>query len=214
MIDMAKLARVRMCAGNGDVDYGELCMMEMVDYVTSGGTSDHPECASPVIAAFLRRWNDMLQDSDRDRLLRPLISHVVGTRTTQADELTRSFLSLDWLVRTHLVAWLRLSPSLVAHAEAVAALPAITTIRSAKNARAVVAAAGDAAWAAAGAEARAAAGAEAGDAARDAAWAAAQAAAGAAAGAAARAARAPTASALQVSAQHLVLDMCAVGRAS
>ena len=275
---LEKIDGITLCSGVGDVRNNALCVMQAVDYVASGGTSDHPECASPVITSFLIRWNDTLPtDADRDRLLRPLIADVVGTRTTDADDLTRSWLAYDWLVRTHLVAWLRLSPSLVVHANAVAARAPITssaaldaawpTIAIARAAGAAAwgaawdsaraaagAAAWDAAWDAARAAARAAAGAAASDAAaaaagaaawdsawdsaragaaawgaagdavwdaaraaaRAAAWDAARAAAGAAAWDSARAAASDalveTAAALQLSAQELVRDMCAVGR--
>ena len=211
MLDMTKLDTVRLCEGAGS-SADALCVMQAVDYVTSGGTSDHPECASPIITAFMIRWNDNLpSDDDRARLLRPLIPDLINTRTTDADEMTRSWLAYDWLVRVQLVAWLRLTLALVPHAEAVAALPALAsraaldaawpTISAARDASAAAgdaardaawdaawAAASAAAWAAASAAARAAASAAARDAAWDAAWDAASAAAWAAASAAASAA--------------------------
>ena len=221
---LEKLDTLTLCTGAGTLDSGALCVMQAVDYVTSGGTSDHPECASTAITKFLIRWNDSLpSDADRDRLLRPLIADVVGTRTTDADELTRSWLAYDWLVRVQMVAWMRLTPSLVVHADAVAALAPIAskaamdaawpTIASARDASSAAwtaagAAAGAAAGDAAGAAARAAARDAAGDAAGAAAWDAARDAAWAAVGAA----LADTVAALQVSAQQLVRDMCAVGR--
>jgi hypothetical protein len=228
---MTTLDSITLCAGAGLLTDNQLCVMQAVDYVSSGGTSDHPECASRVVTDFLIRWNDALPTSaDRDRLLRPLIPDVIGTRTSDADEMVRSWMAYDWLVRVHMVAWMRLSPSLTAHADAVAALPVIDsrealdaawpTIVAARDAnRAAGAAAGAAgaaawdAWDAAGSagaawaaawDARAAAG-GAWDAAGSA-WA-----AWAAAGAAG-AALAPTVTELQASAQDLVRRMCAVGR--
>ena len=183
------------------------CVMEAVAYVAGEPWSDHPECVSPVIGAFLRSWNDSLPtDADRDRLLKPLIPLIINTRSTQAIEEQRSYLALDWMIRTFLPKWLRLA-KINDHADKVEALSPIVDMETAKAAGPVVraaneaaskardaaraaagdaagdaarAAAGDAAWAAAGAAARAAARAAAGDAAWAAAWAAARDAAGAA----------------------------------
>jgi hypothetical protein len=170
------------------------CVMELVSWVAGEPWSDHPECVCPVIAAFLRAWNDGLPDGERDTLLRPLIPLVMNTRATTAIERRRALMAADWLVREHTPAWLRLA-KLDAHADALAALPEITDMAQCPSlmpileaARTDAAAAWAAAWAAAGDAARDAAWAAAWAAARDAAWAAAWAAARDAAWAAARAA--------------------------
>ena len=191
----------------------EMCAMEAAAYIAGEPWSDHPECVCPVIAAFVRSWNDGLpSNAERDRLLKPLIPKIIGTRATAEVEKARSMLVLDWYIRTWLPAFLRLCPATVSHADEIAALPQIAE-ENAKAAgpkvaaarAAVAAAAGDAAGAACwavglGDAARAAAGAAcwaaAGDAAGDAASAAASAAAGArAAVAAAAGARAAAAAA-------------------
>jgi hypothetical protein len=157
------------------------CIMEAVAFVAGEPWSDHPQCVSPVIGAFLRNWNDNLPtDADRERLLKPLIPKIMNTRADAATEERRSYLALDWMIRTFLPAWLRLA-KLNDHADAVAGLAPIVDMATATAAAPVVRAAnkaaskardaaGDAARAAAGAAARAAAW----DAARAAAWAAAQ----------------------------------------
>ena len=210
-----------------------VCAMEAVAWLAGEPHSDAPECASPVIAAFLRSWNDALPtDEGRQRLLLPLLPLAVDTRADDDTELWRSYMALDWLVRVHTVAWLRLA-GLGDHAEALSglaeitgpatmekALPALNTAWSAAGAAAGDAgdAAWDAAWDAARAAARSAAGSAARAAAWDAAWDAAGAAAGAAwsaawdaawdaAGAAAGAALLPTVAELQDSAQDLVRRM-------
>ncbi len=178
------------------------CVMEAVAYVAGDPWSDHPECVSPVLGAFLRSWNDSLADVDR-QMLKPLIPRLVGTKASKKVEEKRAWMATDWLARECAPAFLR-AAGLTEHAEALEGLAALTTTKRAEKARPTVAAAGDAVWAAAGdavwdgtgAAARAAAGAAAGDAAGAAAgataWAAARAAAGDAArdatGAAARAA--------------------------
>jgi hypothetical protein len=172
------------------------CVMEAVAYVAGEPFSDHPKCASPVIAAFLRSWNDDLDDETRQRL-KPYIPRLVGTKGTKRQEEKRAWMATDWLARECAPAFLRLA-GLTEHAEALEGLAALTTTKRAEKAQPTLAAAGDAAWAATRDAALAAAGdaawAAAGDAARaatrDAALAAAgdaaRAAAGDAAGAAAR----------------------------
>lgn len=85
------------------------CVMEAVAFVAGESWSDHPECVCPVIATFLRSWNDGLpNDAERDRLLKSLIPLVVNTRNEALEE-KRSLLCADWLVRVHTPAWLRLA---------------------------------------------------------------------------------------------------------
>ena len=184
------------------------CVMELVAYVAGEPWSDHPQCASKVIAAFLRGWNDGMDDEDR-QMLRPFIPRLVNTAGTPAQEKTRSWMALDWYCRVSAPAWLR-AAHLDAEAAAIEATAPIIDSKSAKaaqnalnaasaKARAAGAAAWDAAWAAAWAAAW--------DAARDAAGNAARAAARDAAGAAAGNALRPTVVALQKSALDLVERM-------
>jgi hypothetical protein len=204
------------------------CVMEAVSWVAGEPWSDAPQCACPVITAFMVSWNDSLpNDAERDRLLKPLIALIVGTRSTPEIEQRRSLMAADWLVRVHTPAWLRLAklesqaaaleglPEITDMAQCPSLMPALNAVRKdADAAWAAAGAAGDAAWAAAGDAARAAAGAAAraaaGDAAWAAAWAAARAAARAAAGDAARAALKPATTKLQESAVELVKRMCAL----
>lgn len=46
----------------------EMCIMEAVAYVANEPWSDHPQCASPVISAFLRSYNDSVSDRTNDQL--------------------------------------------------------------------------------------------------------------------------------------------------
>ena len=196
------------------------CAMEVVSWLAGEGFTDAPACASPVLRVFTISLNDQWNAEQRQRLV-PLLPRMVGTADDGLDE-TRSYLTLDGLIRTYTPAWLDLAGLTVEAqqlrdlspiVDMVAAPAAGPVVRAARNR---AAAAGAAAEAAAGAAAWAAAGAAAGDAAGEAAWAAAgdaaRAAAEAAAGAAARdAARAaawaalrPTVESLQVSALDLL----------
>jgi hypothetical protein len=188
MIDAARLAEVKavtLASGGHDNEQNAFCVMEAVAYVAGEPWSDSPQCASPVIAAFLRSWNDSLGDEPRNRLLKPLIPLLVGTKASDEVEEKRSYMALDWLIRVFTPKWLELVPSLHEHAKALRDLEGIADIAGAAAAGGKVRAAWDAARDAAGDAARAAAWAAARDAAwdaaRDAAWAAARDAAWAAA---------------------------------
>ncbi len=193
-----------------------VCVMEAVAWFAGREHTDSPPCVSPVIAAFLRRWNDDLDDEGRQRL-KALIPIVVSTATTQEDENLRGWMVTDWMVREHTPAWLELAglreqaaslrslPPLLSSAAASSAQPTIDAARS--GAAAAWAAAGDAAWAAAWAAAGDAAWAAAGAAAWDAAWAAAR----DAAWAAAKQKLAPTVTSLQQSALELLDRLIAMG---
>jgi hypothetical protein len=204
MIDTEKLAGITaLASGAHTPNGGAMCAMEAAAYIAGEPWSDHPQCVSPVIAAFMRSWNDALPDADRTRLLLPLIPDTIGTRTTDADEETRAWMATDWLVRVQTPAWLRLA-GLTDHAHVLESCARLVDAVTARAEQPNIAAARAPAGAAAGAPARAAAGA--------AAWAAAWAAARDAAGDAAWAALTPTVATLQASACDLVRAMCAVGR--
>jgi hypothetical protein len=82
--------------------------MEWVSYLAGEKWSDRPQCVCPVIAAFCRLWNDAMSDEDR-QILVPLGRVVIGTRSTRAVEIKRSWMAYDWLVRVNLPAWLELA---------------------------------------------------------------------------------------------------------
>ena len=57
--------------------------------------SDRPRCVDPVIAGFLRTYNDGIDDRRRQDLY-PLASEVVGTRTVSSVQAERARLCLQW----------------------------------------------------------------------------------------------------------------------
>jgi len=143
-------------------DQTAMCVMEAVAYVAGEPWSDHPQCVCPIIASFLRRWNDDLDDAGRQRL-KPYIARVIETRRSAAVEDRRGWMAADWMLRVHLPAWLELG-GLKDQADAIRAMPAIDASGPLeaiqpllKDARKQSAAARAAAWAAAGAAAGAAA---------------------------------------------------------
>jgi len=174
-VDHDRLATITTLYSGSHDPNGQMCAMEAVAYVAREPWSDHPECACPVIGAFMRSWNDGLPEDERTTLLLPLIPRLVGTRGSKALEERRALMAADWLVRVNTPAWLRLA-GLTLHADALASLPEITSVKQVPSIKGPIEAArvdAAAAWAAAGAAARDAAGDAAGDAARAAARAAA-----------------------------------------
>src|SRR5271166_4080400 len=165
-----------------------VCLMEAVAWWAGKDHTDHPPCVANVLGDYGRSLNDLLPD-DRRQLLKPYIPLLPGTAGDGRDE-TRSYIALDWLVRTWTPAFLELAgidaADLRAHGK-VDSLDAAGSIgRLVRAARDKAAAARVAAGVAAGAAADEAADEAAGAAAWNAAGAAGGAAAWAAGGAAAR----------------------------
>lgn len=107
-----KLEEISLTRGSHSPD-SQFCVMEAVAFVAGEDWSDHPKCACPVISAFLRSWNDTLPtDADRDRLLKPLILKLIGTRNKKLKE-KRALMVADWFVRVHTPALLQLSGAVI-----------------------------------------------------------------------------------------------------
>jgi hypothetical protein len=70
--------------------------------------SDHPRCVDPVLAAYLRAFNDRLDHADRQRLY-PYASRAVGTRAGRARRRERLDACLAFTgLRSHLLARIRI----------------------------------------------------------------------------------------------------------
>ncbi len=164
-----------------------LCVMEAVAWIAGEEHSDKPSCACPVISAFLRDWNDNLpNDAERARLLRPLVPKLVGTKATRKVEGQRAWLAVDWHVRVQAPAWLDLA-GLAEHATALRGLAPIVDVATAHASSDALTRAAEASQAAESA-ARSAAESAAWSAAESAAWSAAESAARSAARSAAESA--------------------------
>ncbi|MDN5859773.1 MAG: hypothetical protein L0H84_14230, partial [Pseudonocardia sp.] len=185
----AKLTGITLAKGSHETPDDGLCLMEAVAYVRGISHTDRPACVAPVLGEMGRGLNDALPQDLRQQLI-PLIPDLPGTAGDGLDE-QRSYMALDWLIRTWLPTWLDLSPACRDDAARVRELGRIVDMASAERAGPVVRQAQStaaAAWAAAWA------------AARDAAW------------AAAWAALQPTVEQLQQSAIELYGRMVKVGR--
>ena len=182
------IAGIRLAPGSHRTPESGMCLLEAAAYIAGEPHSDHPDCVCPVLAAFGRSWNDSLDDEARNRILKPFLPRLVGTRSTAEVQDARAFMAADWAVRTFTPAWLR-KAGLDADAQALEELPEMTSTELCRAAMPVI----ERAWDAARDAARDAAGDAARDAARD------------AAGDALR----PTVEALQASALELVERMIA-----
>ncbi len=84
-----------------------------------------PNDNSPVIDAFMRNWNDNLpNDNTRTALIVPLLPMLIETRSTDAVEVARGYMALDWAVRVCAPIALD-AAGLKEHADTLRALPPI-----------------------------------------------------------------------------------------
>src|SRR5207253_10784170 len=65
---------------------GGACVMEAVALVAGEPWSDHPECASRLLGAFLRSWDDTLPDDERQQLKQDVPRPVASRGTAQRDD--------------------------------------------------------------------------------------------------------------------------------
>lgn len=111
---LAKIESVYLAKGAHDSFARGASVMEAVAYVAGEPFSDHPRCASPVVGAFLRAWNDRLDDETRQRL-KPYVVRLVGTAGSDKDERRRRDMLWEWVLGTLVPTWLETAGM---HAEA------------------------------------------------------------------------------------------------
>jgi len=111
---LAKIEALRLAKGAHDSFARGASVMEAVAYVAGEPFSDHPQCASPVVGAFLRAWNDRLDDETRQRLT-PYVVRLVGTAGSDEDERRRRDMLWEWVLGTLVPTWLETAGM---HAEA------------------------------------------------------------------------------------------------
>jgi hypothetical protein len=91
---------VRLSQGkHRDPDHGA-CVMELASMLAGEPFSDRPRCVDPVIAAFLRTYNDGIDDRRRQDLY-PLAAAVVGSRTVASVQGERARMCLRWAQERH-----------------------------------------------------------------------------------------------------------------
>ena len=80
-------------------DHGA-CVMELSSMLAGEPFSDRPRCVDPVIAGFLRTYNDGIDDNRRQDLY-PMASEVVGTRSVAGVQAERARMCLAWAQKRH-----------------------------------------------------------------------------------------------------------------
>jgi hypothetical protein len=91
----ASYQTVRLSQGkHRDPDHG-VCVMELSSMLAGEPFSDRPRCVCPVIAAFLRAYNDAIDDDRRQDLYR-FAALAVGTRSGAAVQSQRAGLCVRW----------------------------------------------------------------------------------------------------------------------
>jgi len=71
--------------------------MELASMLAEEPFSDHPRSVSPIIARFLRVYNDRIDDERRQELY-PYAALVVGTRASRAVERSRARHCANWAI--------------------------------------------------------------------------------------------------------------------
>src|SRR5215210_5510605 len=79
---------VRLSRGKHTAPDHGVCVMELASLLAGEPFTDRPQCASPVVGAFLRAYNDAVGDERRDDLY-ACAAAVVGTRGSDAVERAR-----------------------------------------------------------------------------------------------------------------------------
>lgn len=86
---------VRLSKGrHSSPDHGA-CVMELASMLAGESFTDHPRSVSPVIATFLRSYNDIVDDERRQDLYR-YAADVVGTAGDERAEHLRAERLIDW----------------------------------------------------------------------------------------------------------------------
>ncbi|HET8757533.1 MAG TPA: hypothetical protein VFM58_16055 [Solirubrobacteraceae bacterium] len=91
----ANYQTVRLAKGRHWSPDSGVCVVELASMLAGEPFSDHPRSVCPTIAAFLRAYNDGLDDKPRQELFR-FAAAVVGTRSSRAVEAARQRLCAEW----------------------------------------------------------------------------------------------------------------------
>jgi hypothetical protein len=86
---------VRLSQGSHRNPNDGVCVMELASMLAGERFSDKPRSVSPVIAGFLRTYNDALDDDMRKDLY-PYAARVVGTRAPRSVERLRARRCVEW----------------------------------------------------------------------------------------------------------------------
>lgn len=86
---------VRLARGKHHFPHEGVCVMELASMLAGEPFSDQPLCVCPVIAAFLRTYNDAIDDGRRQDLYR-YAAIAIGTRGSRSIQQERIERCLAW----------------------------------------------------------------------------------------------------------------------
>ncbi|HET6870631.1 MAG TPA: hypothetical protein VFH80_32270 [Solirubrobacteraceae bacterium] len=86
---------VRLSRGRHSSPDRGACVMELASMLDSGPFTDHPRSVCPVIAAFLRNYNDWVDDRRRQDLY-AYAAKTVGSRSSRTVEEARTRRLMKW----------------------------------------------------------------------------------------------------------------------
>jgi hypothetical protein len=89
---------VRLAKGRHESPDRGVCVMELASMLAGDRFTDHPRDVCPVIAGFLRSYNDLLPDGQHGELY-AVAARVVGTRSSGAVRRRRARLLMTWAAR-------------------------------------------------------------------------------------------------------------------
>ena len=87
--------RVRLAQGAHSSPEEGVCVVELASVIAKEEFSDRPECVCPLIASFLRGWNDRASHAER-QLLGPYAARIVGSRGNRKVTRERRDICLAW----------------------------------------------------------------------------------------------------------------------
>jgi hypothetical protein len=91
----SRFQTVRIRKGRHDSPAHGACVMELASMLAGERFDDHPRSVCPVIAGFLRGYNDLLPDGQHDELY-PYAALVVGTAAPRRVGRARARALLEW----------------------------------------------------------------------------------------------------------------------
>ena len=86
---------IKLSKGKHSTPEDGACVMELASMLAGESFTDHPACVCPVIASFLRSYNDSI-DEDRRQTLYAYASQVVGSRSSPRTQLARAERLAQW----------------------------------------------------------------------------------------------------------------------
>jgi hypothetical protein len=97
---------IKLSKGKHTSAHDGACVMELASMLAGERFSDHPESVSPVIGAFLRAYNDWVDDGRRQDLY-GYAAKAVGSRTRDDVEQARADRLAAWAMQMRRRSWTR-----------------------------------------------------------------------------------------------------------